>query len=291
MPAGCWRSVPRSSTLAALAALWISDGAEPARFAIAPLSVTAALAVVSALAWGTGARRDLVTGAWAAAIVTLVFGEAFLLGGGPPTAFAAALTGGGVALLTAPLREERLWWAGAVVVSVTSAAVLVLLTPPTHFLTASASPGEGLWVAIGCLVAGSALHLSGPAYRSWTDPIVAVGALYVLSLAILELAERAFSGSVQTDFERGHVMVSSFWALIGLALLVAGLIRDQRLLRFGGLALFGLSIAKIFLYDLSTLSSVARALSFIAVGALVLAGGFFLQKLSSHMGPRRPHTP
>ena len=57
--------------------------------------------------------------------------------------------------------------------------------------------------------------------------------------------------------------VSVLWTLIGLALLIAGLIRDQRLLRYGGLALFGLSLAKIFLYDLSALSSVARALSFI----------------------------
>ena len=48
-----------------------------------------------------------------------------------------------------------------------------------------------------------------------------------------------------------------------------------------GLALFGLSLAKIFLFDLSALSSVARALSFIAVGGLVLAGGFFLQKLTA----------
>jgi len=274
-----------------LAGNWLSYGPEPARYAIAAFGAAAAVSVVCGLAWRVSARRDLITGAWGVGVVTLILGEAFVLGGGPSTAFAAALTGGAVALLTVPLREERLWWAGAVVVSVTSAAVLVLLTPPTHFLTASASPGQGLWVAIGCLVAGIALHLSGSAYRRWVDAIGAVGALYVLSLAILELAERAFGGSVQTDFERGHVLVSSLWALIGLALLVAGLIRDERLLRFGGLALFGLSLAKIFLYDLSTLSSVARAFSFIAVGALVLAGGFFLQKLSSHMGPRRPRMP
>ena len=41
----------------------------------------------------------------------------------------------------------------------------------------------------------------------------------------------------------------------------------------------------------SALNSAARALSFIAVGALVLAGGFFLQRLSSQMAPRRPRTP
>jgi len=40
-------------------------------------------------------------------------------------------------------------------------------------------------------------------------------------------------------------------------------------------------------YDLSELSSVARAFSFIAVGGLLLAAGFFLQRLSAHIGPPR----
>jgi imidazoleglycerol phosphate dehydratase HisB len=49
--------------------------------------------------------------------------------------------------------------------------------------------------------------------------------------------------------------------------------------RVGGLALFGLSLAKLFLYDLSRLSSISRALSFLAVGAVLLLGGFFYQRL------------
>jgi uncharacterized membrane protein len=57
-------------------------------------------------------------------------------------------------------------------------------------------------------------------------------------------------------------------------------------MRYAGLALFGLSLAKIFLYDLSELSSVARAFSFIFVGGLLLVGGFFLQRLSGRLGPR-----
>jgi uncharacterized membrane protein len=45
--------------------------------------------------------------------------------------------------------------------------------------------------------------------------------------------------------------------------------------------LFAISLAKIFLYDLTFLSSVARALSFLAVGAVLLLGGFFVQKLGA----------
>jgi uncharacterized membrane protein len=111
-------------------------------------------------------------------------------------------------------------------------------------------------------------------------------ALYAASLGILELAERLSSASVETDFERGHTAVSALWALLGLALLLTGLLRRSGLLRYSGLALFGLSLAKLFLYDLASLSSVARAFSFIFVGALLLVGGFFLQRLSDRLGPR-----
>ena len=57
--------------------------------------------------------------------------------------------------------------------------------------------------------------------------------------------------------------------------------RGGRDLRIGGLALFGVSLAKLFLYDLANLSSIARALSFLAVGALLLVGGFFYQRLAA----------
>ena len=41
------------------------------------------------------------------------------------------------------------------------------------------------------------------------------------------------------------------------------------------------SLGKIFIYDLPSLSSVTRALSFLAVGAVLLLGGFFYQHLSA----------
>jgi hypothetical protein len=58
-------------------------------------------------------------------------------------------------------------------------------------------------------------------------------ALYALSLGILEVAERVSSASVETDFERGHTAVSGLWALVGLGLLVAGLLRGSAAIRYG----------------------------------------------------------
>lgn len=67
-------------------------------------------------------------------------------------------------------------------------------------------------------------------------------------------------------FERGHTGVSALWCVTAFALLVVGLSRRWRALRLAGLALFAATLAKIFLYDLSSLSSMTRALSFLASG-------------------------
>ena len=47
-----------------------------------------------------------------------------------------------------------------------------------------------------------------------------------------------------------------------------------------GFGVFGVVLAKIFFYDLPSLSSVTRALSFMAVGALLLTAGYFYQRLA-----------
>ena len=86
--------------------------------------------------------------------------------------------------------------------------------------------------------------------------------------------------TIGPSVSRGHTAVSFLWGIVGLTLLVGGLKRGGRHLQIGGFVLFGISLAKLFLYDLAFLSSIARALSFLAVGAVILVGGFFYQRLA-----------
>ena len=116
-------------------------------------------------------------------------------------------------------------------------------------------------------------------WRRAAEATTAVLCAYATSLAILGIAEAVGGASVATNFERGHSAVSAFWGLIGLAVLYVGLKRGANWLRVVGFGLFGLALAKLFLYDLAFLSSVTRALSFLAVGALLLVAGFFVQRL------------
>jgi uncharacterized membrane protein len=61
--------------------------------------------------------------------------------------------------------------------------------------------------------------------------------------------------------------------------LAAGLLRDERTLRLGALALLGATIGKVFLYDLAALESLYRVASFFALGLLLLLAAGLWQRV------------
>jgi hypothetical protein len=280
------------ATSAAVALLqvqpWLDEDELPLRLALATGACALAAVGLAALRFRQPHWRDLVTVLWADATLLLLATERVLLGGWQETASVVALTGAAVAAFARPLRESRLWYAGVLIVAVTTYATISSFAPPTHFFTASESPAEGLWVLLGCLagILVAALTSDFAGHRFAFFGVAGGIGLYTVSLAILEFAEWVSTASVETDFERGHTAVSALWALVALGLLLGGILRGSSAIRYGGLVLFGLTLAKIFLYDLAELSSVARAFSFILVGALLLVSGFFLQRLSDRIGAR-----
>jgi uncharacterized membrane protein len=277
-----------TSAIVLLAQVDLEDPDLARKLALATSACAIAAIGLAALRFRQERWRDLVTLLWLTGIAGILATEHILVGDPQATAFVIVLTGAGVAALAQPLRETRLWSAGAVIVGVTTFVTIAEFTPPSHLFTASVRPASGVWVLLACLVAIGVLTATTAisAHRTLVTTIGGSVALYALSLGLLDIAERVSTASIATDFERGQTAVSALWALVGLALLLAGVLRASPIMRYGGLALFGLTLAKIFLYDLAELSSVARAFSFILVGALLLAGGFFLQRLSDRVGPR-----
>jgi len=145
-----------------------------------------------------------------------------------------------------------------------------------------------LALAAGVFAYGPELIRHG---RALTFGVLGAILFYAISLSILEIAELATNADVDTKFQRGHTGVSAFWGLVSLAFLYFGLTRRSRSLRLAGFALFGVTLAKIFLYDLAFLSSLTRALSFIAVGGVLLFAGFFYQRLTEQLEERDRKMP
>ena len=71
--------------------------------------------------------------------------------------------------------------------------------------------------------------------------------------------------------EVGTRMATLAWALQGAALLVVGFVARERVLRLSGLALLFVCILKLFAYDLRQLEALARILSFVVLGLVLLA--------------------
>jgi uncharacterized membrane protein len=231
-----------------------------------------------------GWPRTLANGYWAIAVVTLLFAESVVvLGDVAGTLALWGVTGGVLVLSAKPLAEERVWLAGFAVTGVAAIGTVAQVTEPRRLVEASEHPAIDLWVLAIVAVAAWLTALTAPelarTHRSWLFGGAAGLTLYGLSLGVLELAELISGASVTTDFQRGHTVLSALWGIGALVLYVFGLSRDRRDLRVVGLSLFGLALAKLFLYDLSTLSSITRAFSFIAVGAILLAAGFFAERL------------
>ncbi|MFN2466971.1 MAG: DUF2339 domain-containing protein [Gaiellaceae bacterium] len=238
-------------------------------------------------------QRDLSTLLWATGLLIAVPAAAELLPRTPLVAWWAAAAAG-LAWLAGRLDESRLRIASAVHLAL-GAGLALALAPPEDLLSAQARPATGVpaLAAVAAAAAGFAfLGREEPAPWNRATRItrwLAGGfAVYGASLSILGLFEWLSLDDVETSFQRGHTAVSAVWGLLGLALLYLGLTRARGSLRLAGFALFGASVAKIFLYDLAFLSSVARAFSFLAVGAVLLLGGFLYQRLAAGEGGRLP---
>lgn len=103
----------------------------------------------------------------------------------------------------------------------------------------------------------------------------AVGFVYLGSVAIIDVIGDNASGEAR---EIGQAWLSAFWAATGFGAVVWGMARRSPKARLGGLALLMVAIAKVWTYDLSELEELARALSFVALGLLLLAGAFAYQR-------------
>jgi len=178
-------------------------------------------------------------------------------------------------------------------VELAEAAPLYLGLAAAHTIAIEAPP-IGLREGVDDLAAAAlAIALTGGGaaallrLREWRPELhqalelmFAVAAVYLPSIAIVDAT--ATEGADQTP----QVLLSSFWGLTGLAALLYGLVRDDRRVRLGGLALLGIALVKVVLYDLSTLEEIYRVLSFIALGLLLLTGAFAYQRMRNTAGDR-----
>lgn len=99
-----------------------------------------------------------------------------------------------------------------------------------------------------------------------------VVAFAVLGLSLLWL------GSVFVHLPQGQAVVSLSWAVVGVAILVAGAVRKIPKLGNVGLGVLALTVGKLLLVDMAEVDALWRAGLFFAVGLSLLRLGFVLPR-------------
>ena len=69
------------------------------------------------------------------------------------------------------------------------------------------------------------------------------------------------------------------WLICGVVLLGAGLPFNSQRARLASAVVIGLTVLKVFVIDMSTLTGVYRALSFMGLGVVLVAIGWLYQRI------------
>ncbi len=155
--------------------------------------------------------------------------------------------------------------------------------------------------AISLLLVGTGLLLQTQLIQRTSAPIEWLGsvvgilrvAIMILILVLLTGETRDYFQKEIAAFPRGselftddirrlanmqQLMLSAVWLVYSAVLMSAGIWRKNRVMRFAAISLFGITILKIFLYDLSFLETIYRLFSIGALGLILLGVSWAYQR-------------
>jgi uncharacterized membrane protein len=104
--------------------------------------------------------------------------------------------------------------------------------------------------------------------------------LFVFFTALVMRTAHQWSGvpfelDLLLESMRVQAGLSIIWTLMALSLMIGGHLRGRREVWLIGAALIGVVVAKLFFVELSNRGGLARIVSFIGVGVLLLVVGYF----------------
>jgi uncharacterized membrane protein len=184
--------------------------------------------------------------------------------------------------------RDRLLFASGSFLALAIFHTLSIEAPPHALFDGVENLAEALEAVGACAAAALAL---GYFLRREDSPLAVHATLlggamlvYLGSVAIVDTWAVGPTGEV---VQSGQTWLSAFWTVTGLGAVVFGLVRRNGKVRLAGLALLGVAIAKVWTYDLSELEQLARVLSFVGLGLLLLAGAFAYQRIKPGSGAAR----
>ena len=112
--------------------------------------------------------------------------------------------------------------------------------------------------------------------------LYSLGAILIFLLLNIEIADYFSVGPTLTFSFSGNfardMSYSIAWALFAFALLLVGMRQKSGAVRYAGLALLLVTLAKLFLHDLGNLSQLYRIGAFIGVALILIVISFVYQR-------------
>jgi uncharacterized membrane protein len=123
----------------------------------------------------------------------------------------------------------------------------------------------------------SKLDIIGLKLRKMFDVILHITIVWVLSSELLSIMN--FSGSAH-NYKLG---LSILWGVYSLIVVAYGIWKDNAFLRIGAIILFGITLVKLFFYDISHLDTIAKTIVFVSLGILLLIISFLYNKYTNNI--------
>jgi uncharacterized membrane protein len=123
--------------------------------------------------------------------------------------------------------------------------------------------------------------VAGRRRAAYANTIAAGALVLALTYVTLEI-RRLYHGPVLTAGGTSGAEQYSYsiaWLTFGVALLGIGIVFNSQRARLASAAVIALTIVKAFLIDMSTLTGVYRALSFMCLGLVLVAIGWLYQRI------------
>lgn len=147
----------------------------------------------------------------------------------------------------------------------------------------ASSPSRWLiFIRYFCFIALAVLWLSSwrEVKASYTSDSLWVFFSFLFNFTLLSVICNEFINwmdlaGYSNQYKLGLSIICGVYAL---ALIFAGIIRKKKHLRIGAMCLFGLTLLKLFFYDLSSLSTISKTIVLLMLGILLLVASFLYNK-------------
>ena len=152
------------------------------------------------------------------------------------------------------------------------------LNPQEYFVISSFNIGIR-YIAIACFAAliVQLYHLKRSGLlkidiKLLLDYVLYISALWIISSELINIIELMRA-------DGSHKLgLSILWGVYSLFLIGLGLAKKKKHLRIGAMVLFGITLVKLFFYDIAYLSTISKTIVFVSLGVLLLIISFLYNK-------------